>query len=114
MTNQIQGMHHYHVRKRVHRNIEAYPHPDKAKAFMDKMIFVVGALGPIMTIPQIVKIWMEKSAAGVSLISWGAYLFFAFFWLAYGIMHKEKPIIFTYILWIIFEALIVLGIIMYG
>ncbi|MFW5746020.1 MAG: SemiSWEET family transporter [Nanoarchaeota archaeon] len=70
--------------------------------------------GPIMTIPQLCKIWVEKNAAGVSAVSWIAYLVTAFFWLTYGIMHKEKPIIFTYSGWIIIEVFIIIGTFVYG
>ena len=81
---------------------------------MDKVIYAVGIFGPVMTIPQIFTIWVEKNASGVSVVSWTAYLVAAFFWLAYGIMHKEKPIIMTYILWIILEAMVVIGALIYG
>lgn len=67
-----------------------------------------------MTIPQLTKIWVEKNASGVSAVSWGAYLVTAIFWLLYGILHKEKPIIFTYSAWIVLEILIVIGTITYG
>lgn len=81
---------------------------------MDRAIYGVGIFGPIMTIPQLTKIWVEKNAAGVSAISWSAYLLTAIFWLIYGIMHEEKPIIFTYSIWILMEAAIVLGTLIYG
>lgn len=78
------------------------------------MIYVIGVFGPIMTIPQLITIWVEKNASGVSVISWSAYMVVAIFWLIYGIMHKEKPIIVTYILWLVLEILIVIGILLYG
>lgn len=81
---------------------------------MDKAIYVIGIAGPIMTIPQLTKIWIEKNAVGVSAISWFAYLIIAFFWLIYGVMHKEKPIILTFSVWIILDILIVIGILMYS
>ncbi len=81
---------------------------------MDKAVYVVGAIGPLMTLPQISKIWFEKNASGVSILSWSAFLFYAIFWLIYGIIHKEKPIIFAYILWVTLQSLVVIGIIIYG
>jgi uncharacterized protein with PQ loop repeat len=83
------------------------------KDFVNKIIYVVAIAGPLMTIPQILKIFLEKNAAGVSLTTWSAYIVLGFFWLSYGIMHKEKPIIITNTLWIIIEVIIVMGIIMY-
>lgn len=81
---------------------------------MDKAIYFVGAFGLIMTIPQLTKIWIGKNASGVSIISWSAYLITATFWLLYGIMHREKPIIFIYSGWILLDLAIILGIILYG
>lgn len=108
------GLHHAHKRKRVHQKQEPYPHPNKLKRFIDKFIYIVAIFGMVMTIPQITKIWIGKNAAGVSAISWGAYLVGAVFWLIYGILHKEKPIIFTYSIWIFLEIFIIIGTVMYG
>lgn len=110
----VEALHHFHRRKRIHQKHEPYPHPGKGKRFMDRIIYVVGVLGPLMTIPQLTKIWIEKNAVGVSIVSWASYLIIAVFWLIYGVMHKEKPIILTYSFWIILEAAIVVGILMYG
>ena len=114
MVHDSSGLHHAHKRKRIEQKHENYPHPDKLKRFMDRAIYVVGIFGPIMTIPQLANIWIYKNAAGVSLISWTAYLITALFWLIYGIIHKEKPIILTYSIWILLDILIVAGILMYG
>jgi uncharacterized protein with PQ loop repeat len=108
------GFHHFHLRKRIHKKNEIYPHPDPIKRFIDKSIFFVGLVGPIMTIPQITKIFLEKNAAGISIISWIAYFFTSFFWLAYGVIHKEKPIIVTYFVWLILDVFIIVGTLMYG
>jgi len=106
--------HHLHKRKRIHLEKETYPHPNKFKKTIDNLIYAVAVLAPIMTIPQILKIWVYQNAAGVSLISWASYLIFAFVWLSYGIIHKEKPIIITNILWIIMKIFIIIGVIKYG
>jgi len=65
-----------------------------------------------MTIPQIMDIWTKKSLA-VNEITWGSYMLFAAVWLYYGIVHKEKPIIISNLLWIIAEGLVVLGAMLY-
>lgn len=108
------GIHHFHRRKRIHVKHEPYPHPNKWKRFLDKAIYFIAVFGPVMTIPQVLRIWRGKNATGVSVVSWSAYLFVAAFWLLYGIVHKEKPIIFTNILWIIFEIMIISGTLVYG
>jgi uncharacterized protein with PQ loop repeat len=39
----------------------------------------------LMTIPQVWTIWVGQQAAGVSILSWGAYLLSAFLWFWYGL-----------------------------
>lgn len=81
---------------------------------IDTIIYGVAVLGIVATIPQATKIWIGQEASGVSLLAWSGYLITAFFWLAYGIIHREKPVIFAYLLWIFLDALIVVGIIVHG
>lgn len=109
----VEPIHHYHRRKRIHVKHEPYPHPHKFKRFLDKIIYIVGVVGPILTIPQITKIWTEQDASNVSLTSWSGYLCLSFIWLTYGIAHKEKPIIFTFIANIIVQSVVVTSIIIY-
>jgi len=114
MANQGYGFHHLHRRKRIHQQHEPYPHPNKWKRFLDKIIFVVGVIGPLMVLPQVLKIWIQKDASGVSLISWASFLFFDTIWITYGVVHRVYPIIVAYTIWIILEIVIVIGILRYG
>ena len=114
MKKYTEGLHHFHTQKRVHQKHEQYPHADKLKNFIDKIIYPVGIIGPLMTIPQFLKIWIDQDATGVSIISWSAYLIIAIFWLLYGTVHKEWPIILSNVLWILMDAAVVLGIFYYG
>jgi MtN3 and saliva related transmembrane protein len=114
MVDQTQGLHHFEKRKRQHQNLEPYPHPNTLKRFVDKTIIFVGVIGPIMTVPQILKIWVEKNAGSISLISFSTYIFVALFWVYYGILHKEKPIIITHGAWALMHFFIVIGTILYA
>ncbi|MDP2705676.1 MAG: SemiSWEET family transporter [bacterium] len=105
--------HHFSLRRRVYENLEPLPHPDFGKRFLDRFIFVIGFLGPLFTLPQVWQIYSYKDAQGVSTVSWTAFFFFSIIWLIYGIVHKEKPLIFSNALWIFFNALIVFGTIIY-
>ena len=108
------GLHHFHKRKRMSEKGEPYPNPNKWKRLMDKLIYFVAIFGPVMSIPQILKIWLHKSAAGISEITWSSYLLISIFWLIYGAMHKDKPIIFANILWIVINTIIIIGVVVYG
>src|SRR3989338_6867090 len=74
-----EGMHHYHTRKRIHHHFEQWPHPNALKRFIDRMVYVVGFFAIAMTVPQFYEVWINKNAAGVSALSWGAEFFQALF-----------------------------------
>jgi uncharacterized protein with PQ loop repeat len=114
MVQESHGIHHYHKRKRTKHSSKRKRELKKFKSFLDKTVYFVALFGPIMTIPQVLKIWAEQSVAGLSLISWSAYCCVSLFWLTYGIVHREKPIIFSNVLWLITDTSIVVGILIYG
>ena len=108
------AFHHLHKRKRVYQKQEPYPHPNKLHRIVDHLVYLVALLGPILTIPQVTQIWFNKTAVGVSLFSWSAFVVMESVWLTYGIIHKEKPIIITNIGWLTVEILIVIGVVIYS
>jgi len=68
----------------------------------------------IMTIPQVLTIWIGRRAAGVSLLSWSAYLISAVFWLWYGIRKRDRNIYLPCIGWITVDGAVILGVLFYG
>ena len=110
MVTGTKVMHHIHKRK----TYEPYPHKDKTKRVVDRVAYIAGMLGPLMAFPQLINIWIYKNASGVSAFSWGAFFIAAIFWLIYGVVHKEKPLIFMYSLWALLDGLIMVGAIIYG
>ena len=62
---------------------------------------------------QILQIFTLKSAAGVSSLSWGLYALFNLPWLAYGIVHKDKPIKIGYSLSFIANLTVLAGSLIY-
>jgi uncharacterized protein with PQ loop repeat len=82
--------------------------------FLDKLTFVVGIIGPFTVIPQSYSIFTTKSAAGVSLTTWLLIFVVTFPWILYGIAHKDKSIIVSFILWEIVNLSVVIGVLMYG
>lgn len=103
------GLHHYHKRK----NKKQTSQRKKAINLMDSLIYIGAVVVPLAYLPQLIKIWVEKTAAGVSIISWFAFLAGAIFWLTYGFLHKAKPIIIMYTIMLILETFIVVGILLY-
>ena len=68
----------------------------------------------LMTVPQVLTIWVGHIAAGVSVLSWSAYLLSAILWFLYGIQKRDKNIYLPCIGWIGLDAAIIIGAIAYG
>jgi uncharacterized protein with PQ loop repeat len=68
----------------------------------------------LMTIPQILTIWIGQQAAGVSILSWGAYLLSAVLWLWYGIQKRDKNIYLPCVGWIVLDSGVIAGAVVYG
>jgi len=105
---------HIHLRKRHTAKLEPYPARSFWKRVLDRVVLGVGIAGPIMSIPQIVLIYVGQDATGVSPISWVAWATFNIPWILYGIAHRELPIIVTYTLWFICNSLIFIGALLYS
>ena len=99
----------HYLRKRV-----IAKNPSASTRLLDKIVLIIAFLAPLVEIPQLLEIYVNKAAQNVSMLTWGLFVVFGIPWLLYGIAHKEKPIIILYALWIIIDSAIVIGIIMYG
>ncbi len=106
------ALHHVHVRKRVHERLEPYPHPDGWKNLLDRLVFGVALFSAIMTIPQLLQVWVQHDSSGVSVLSWGAYTVAACFWVVYGLVHREPVIIMVYSLFAVLNLLVVVGVLL--
>jgi uncharacterized protein with PQ loop repeat len=78
---------------------------------------VLGAMSVftmLMTIPQVLTIWIGHRAAGVSVASWGAYLLSALLWLWYGIEKRDRNIYLPCVGWIGLDIAVIAGAIVYA
>ena len=82
--------------------------------FLDKLTFIVGVIGPFTVLPQIYSIFSTHSANGVSLATWTLIFIVTFPWILYGLAHKEKSIIVSFILWEVVNLTVVIGVLLYG
>lgn len=80
---------------------------------LDAVVFIVAAVGPLMTIPQAVSIYNTQDVTGVSSVTWSSYVFTSGIWLTYGWVHKEKMIILNSFLGGILSFLIFFGTVLY-
>ncbi len=93
-------------------NVHKGRHKEPQKRALDKLMYGIGLIAPVMTIPQLLQIWQNHKTQGVSITTWAAYAFVAALWLVYGLIHKEKPIILTNVLLVIVDIGIVVGILL--
>jgi uncharacterized protein with PQ loop repeat len=110
----VDPTYHLHLRRRIHEYLEPYPHPDRLKNFVDRLVFFGALFGLVMTLPQLAEIWINKTAEGVSLLSWASYVITATAWCLYGLLHNDKHIMFTYAVWTVVNILIVIGILTFS
>jgi uncharacterized protein with PQ loop repeat len=103
------SLHHLHLRERVYKDLEPYPHPEKNKRLADRLVYIACVLTPIMTLPQIYDIWANHSASGVSVPAWSYYAIASVVWLWYGILHKDKALISLNASMIILNGLVAFG-----
>ena len=93
------------------------PLPGRPEGQADTFQRVLGAMSIftlLMTIPQVWTIWVSHEAAGVSLVSWGAYLLSAVLWLFHGLRKADRNIYLPCIGWIGLDAAVIIGAVMYG
>jgi len=100
---------HHHKKRRV-----LVVKKTRKYQLVDRMTYICAIIEPLLSIPQVYAIWSQRNAAGVSVSSWIGYWLFGFVWLWYGTVHRDKAIIIYELLYIVVEAAIVLGALLYG
>lgn len=96
------------------------PHPALPEPWLPSqkvMKQVLGALSVftlLMTVPQILAIWLSRQAAGVSLLSWGAYWISALVWFVYGLQRRDRNIYLPCIGWLVLDGAVIVGAWIYG
>lgn len=88
-------------------------HNKDFKKLIGKLVLAAAFIGPLLTLPQIVKIFTTKTAEGVSFFTWFAFTILSVVWLIYGVIYKNKPIIIANTLWLIFDGLVSVGALIY-
>ncbi len=104
---------HIHRRKRSSEHPRRFPRPHIGVKALDRIASIAGIIGPLMTVPQIYDIYHTHAAAGVSISSWLAFGLLDIPFIAYGMVHKDRLIFGTYILWCIANLTVALGAILY-
>jgi uncharacterized protein with PQ loop repeat len=65
-------------------------------------------------IPQVFTIWVSHQAAGVSTLTWSTYFVSAILWFWFGIRKHDRNIYLPCIGWILLDAAVIVGVVIYG
>ncbi|OHA92032.1 MAG: hypothetical protein A3J09_00850 [Candidatus Zambryskibacteria bacterium RIFCSPLOWO2_02_FULL_51_21] len=106
--------HHPHLRKRASgRALHPFPASSRFIRILDKVVYAAGLIAIFSMFPQIRVIFVEKDATGLAPITWITLAVLNIPWIIYGFVHKEKPIILVYILWLIVNTIVFVGAVIY-
>ena len=68
----------------------------------------------LMTVPQVWTVWVGHQAAGVSVVSWSAYLLSAVLWFWYGLQKNDRNIYLPCVGWAGLDAAVIAGALIYS
>jgi uncharacterized protein with PQ loop repeat len=81
---------------------------------LEKVLGVLSLVTMVLTVPQVLTIWIGHSAAGVSVVSWTAYLVSACLWFVYGLQRRDKTIYLPCVGWVALDLAVVAGVLLYS
>lgn len=87
---------------------------EPAPTVMSRLLGAMSIFTLLMTVPQVLTIWVGHQAAGVSVLSWGAYLFSAVLWFWYGLRKGDKNIYWPCVGWVALDAAVIVGAVIYA
>lgn len=86
----------------------------QSDAFLRRFLGGMSIFTLLMTVPQVWTIWINQQAAGVSILSWGAYFLSAALWFWFGLKQRDKNIYLPCIGWMVLNGAVVVGAVVYG
>jgi uncharacterized protein with PQ loop repeat len=103
----------YHNHQRIKKRTLVVKKSANTK-LVDRATLIVAILEPLITIPQVITIFANKTAAGVSLTTWIGYELLTLVWLWYAIVHKDRLIFLYQGLFFVIQTGVIIGGLMYG
>jgi uncharacterized protein with PQ loop repeat len=86
----------------------------QSKTVMSRLLGAMSVFTMLMTVPQVLTIWVGHQAAGVSVVSWSAYLFSAILWFWYGLQKRDKNIYLPCVGWVGLDTAVIVGAVVYA
>ncbi len=92
----------------------AAAHASRSDTRLRRLLGGMSIFTMVMTIPQVLAIWVGHQAAGVSMLSWSAYLASAVLWFWFGMQQRDRNIYLPCVGWIALDAAVIAGAVVYG
>jgi len=89
-------------------------HASRSGEALSRVLGGMSIFTMLMTVPQVFTIWVNHQAAGVSVISWSAYLLSAIRWFWYGLRKRDKNIYLPCVGWVGLDIAVVVGALIYA
>jgi uncharacterized protein with PQ loop repeat len=86
----------------------------RSETLFSRALGAMSVFTMLMTVPQVLTIWIGHQAAGVSVVSWSAYLLSAILWFAYGLQKRDKNIYLPCVGWVGLDAAVIVGAVVYA
>lgn len=86
----------------------------RSETMLSRVLGGMSVFTMLMTLPQVLTIWVGHQAAGVSVLSWSAYLLSAILWFWYGFQKGDKNIYLPCVGWVGLDAAVIVGAIVYA
>ena len=87
---------------------------DQSKTVLSRLLGGMSVFTMLMTVPQVLTIWIGHKAAGVSVVSWGAYLLSAVLWFWYGFQKGDRNIYLPCVGWVGLDLAVIVGAVIYA
>ena len=98
----------------IHDPANAAAHASSSDTGLRGLLGGMSVFTMVMTVPQVLAIWVGHQAAGVSILSWSAYLVSALLWLWFGIRKRDSNIYLPCLGWIALDSAVIAGAVVYG
>lgn len=108
------GEHHLHVRKRLYKSLQPFPHPDAFKRSLDRIMYVSSFFFPLALVPQVYKVYVFQDVSDLALETWALLVFFNVLWTLYGILHKAAPVVVSSVFSGLLQLSLVFAIFLFG
>lgn len=89
-------------------------HAARSETILSRVLGGMSVFTLLMTLPQVLTIWVGHQAAGVSVVSWGAYLLAAILWFWYGLQKRDKNIYLPCVGWVGMDTAVIVGALIYA